>query len=94
MPSFCPLAQWLAQLTVNQLVLGSNPRGAAIQIGVLMYLVDIYDTKSGCAVGPNYWTTPDGEITLKKAIQLAEDWVASSKEPSRYKVSWRVVGCL
>jgi hypothetical protein len=59
-----------------------------------MYLVDIYDAKKNTTAGPNYWVSSETNITLKKAIKMAEDWVSSSKDPSRYKVSWRIVCCL
>ena len=57
-----------------------------------MYVVDIWDTKNGRGVGPN-WFTGMG-LSLSDALACAQKWIDENGGHDYYKVMHHIVGCL
>ena len=57
-----------------------------------MYVVDIWDSKNSCGVGPNWFTGPD--LSLKDALKCAKKWVDENGGHDYYKIIHHIVGCL
>lgn len=57
-----------------------------------MYVVDIWDSKTGRGVGPN-WFTGMG-MSLPQALKCARKWIEENGNYDHYKVMHHIVGCL